>query len=594
MLNYLAIRDFAIIDQLVVEFHGGLNVLTGETGAGKSILIQALHLLLGGRASQDVIRTDKTSAEVEGEFVLPSGSPIRKKLEDLDMADCDRLAIRRVVSSTGRNRAFVNGRSVTLNDLVELTRGLVDISGQHEHVHLTDETTHRNILDAFGGLLAEKAEVRGAVLSFRELDRALKQLLARDRERAEREEYLRFALQRIDEVEPVTGEDEALGRERIRLRNMERLNGGVREACLHLYEQDGSAVESLGKAQSAVGALLALDPGLGGLNVRLEEIGSQLDDLVRELTRTLRSMEADPERLEQIENRLAALKSLMRVHGPTLQDVLDKRTSMSKEQDELVSLSSMASDLEQRREQALRHALGKAEALSGRRREVAVSLGLSLSRELKTLAMPGARLEVAVQSAGAEGLDESGVDQVRFLFSANPGEEVRPLSRVASGGELSRVLLGLKVVLSEVDEVPVYVFDEVDAGVGGAVAGLIGAKLAATSRRHHVLCITHLPQIAAFAGSHYVVRKQMLDGYTRSEICLLSGEERIEELARMAGGRTISEETRRHARDLLEAAQRQPEEEPRRETEDRGRSRKGRSDAGARGNRRAPVRGQNP
>ena len=554
MLAYLSIRDFAIIDDLKVEFDGGFCVLTGETGAGKSILVQALHLLLGGRASNDLIRTDCDAAEVEGVFNLAEGSRLAAELEEQGLSRGAEVTIRRTVSRSGRSRVFVNDHPVGVGALARLTAGLVDISGQHEHVELTNEEAHREILDGFGKLESLGVKVRRAVSELHALEKEHKELEEKNRERAEREEYLLFALKRIEEIDPRPGEDEELSRERLRLRNAEKLSGGLRESVGLVYQREDSAVELLGQAARQLSALLKFDADLSTMHDRLEEAARQLEDLSRDLEASIRGLESDPARLEEVEDRLSALKGLIRSHGPDLPAVLEKRTKMQAELEALGDLSQRLDEIEKQRGQALGEAMQLALKLSGKRKQVAKTLKKKLEGELRSLAMEGARMEVEVNAGGEEDLEEWGVDRVRFLLSANPGEEVKPLARVASGGELSRVLLALKAVFSEVDRVPTYVFDEVDSGVGGAVAEVIGSKLSMVSSGHQVVCITHLPQIAAWAASHYSVAKHVTKGRTVCEISRLEEKQRVEELARMAGGARVTDKARGHARALLSAA----------------------------------------
>jgi DNA repair protein RecN (Recombination protein N) len=554
MLAYLSIRDFAIIDDLKVEFEGGFCVLTGETGAGKSILVQALHLLLGGRASNDLIRTDCDAAEVEGVFTLPKDSRAAAVLEQQGLARGEEVTIRRTVSRSGRNRVFVNDHPVSVGALGQLTAGLVDISGQHEHVELTDEETHREILDGFGKLENPAGRVREAVIRLRALEKQQRELQEKDRERAEREEYLSFTLKRIEEIDPRPGEDEELSKERLRLRNAEKLSGGLRASVDLIYQREDSAVELLGQAARQLFALLKFDADLTVLHDRLEEAARLLEDISRDLEASLQERESDPARLEEVEERLSALKGLMRSHGQDLKAVLSKRASMQQELEALGDLTARLEEVGRQRSLALQEAIQLALNLSKMRKQVARTLKKKLEAELESLAMEGARVDVEVSPGGEDDLEEWGLDRVRFLLSANPGEEVKPLARVASGGELSRVLLGLKAVLAEVDRVPTYVFDEVDSGVGGAVAEVIGSKLSAVSAGHQVVCITHLPQIAVWAASHYSVHKHVIAGRTVCEISRLEEKERVEELARMAGGARVTDKARGHARALLSTA----------------------------------------
>ncbi|MBW2701500.1 MAG: DNA repair protein RecN [Deltaproteobacteria bacterium] len=499
MLSYLAIRDFAIIDRLEVEFERGFSVLTGETGAGKSILVNALHLLLGGRASPDMIRTDAETAEVQAVFELGQKAPQRARLQALDMEAGDELCIRRVITRAGRNRIFVNDKPLTLAGLTGLCFDLLDISGQHEHVGLTDEDNHRGILDAFGALDEQRIQVGEAVRRLQVLKQEQARLLKAEQQRVEREEYLRFALERIDDVSPETGEDGQLSVERMRLRNVEKLASGMAEVLGLVYEKDGAALEQLGVAHKTLDALLAFDPELGSVAEGLAAAMQAVQDAARELESRQAGLEAEPDRLEWVEQRLADLKSLMRVHGPALEDVLTKRQAMAEELDELGGMVERRKDLAEEVASAKREALALARDLSKSRQAAARELAGRILIELKGLAMAEARFAVEVVAGADEDLDETGLDRVRFMLSANPGEQARPLARVASGGELSRVLLAVKAVLAEADPVASYVFDEVDTGVGGAVGDVIGDRLKAVSKDHQVLCITHLGPIAAAA-----------------------------------------------------------------------------------------------
>ena len=554
MLTYLSIYNFAIVDRLEVEFEGGFNVITGETGAGKSILISALQLLLGGRAYPEMIRTDYDSAEVAGTFQLPPDSPVRPRLRSMELHEGSTLTIRRVISKTGRNRVFVNDRSITLSSLEDLAHGLVDISGQHEHIALTDPTVQREILDSFGGLMPLCQEVSAAVVKWRAAVQEHRELSARERMRFEREEFLRFALERIRSVNPHLGEEEELDRERSRLRHAEKLVSGLNEILATLYQNENSATEIVGRASGTLGNLIRFDPGLARLQPELSSVLRQMEDLSRELQNDLSGLEADPNRLEQVEERLQTLKSLLRSYGPTLPELFEKQTQMKAELDSLAKLEDRVNELAAERDALQTKALEAARRLTKGRCEAGSKLGRRLEEELGKLAMAGAQVNVQVQTLADESLETWGLDQVQMLLSANPGEALRPLAKVASGGELSRVLLGIKLVLAGIDPVATYIFDEVDSGVGGAVAEVIGAMLAEVSAGHQVLCITHLTQIAAYASTHYHVSKRREGDRTVSEVVRLTEIERVEEIARMAGGKTVSEKARGHARDLLKRA----------------------------------------
>ncbi|NMB75271.1 MAG: DNA repair protein RecN [Myxococcales bacterium] len=556
MLRRLCIQDLAIVDRLEVEFGPNFSALTGETGAGKSILVNALSLLMGARADPELIRAGSETAEVEGEFLLPEGSPVLERLRQAGLADGRSLRLRRVLAPAGRARAFVNERAVGVASLAELTRGLLDIAGQHQHVALTTEETQLFILDAYGDLLPAREGVARAVAALEEAQRELDELSGRERQRAEREEYLRFTLSRMDALHPAPGEDRELEAARLRLRNTEKLAEGLEQALDALYRGDAAAVELLGRARAALQGIARFDPAFEAQRERLDGILSAVEELSREVERERGRLESDPARLEEVEERLSALRNLMRAHGPTLEDVLAARERMAGELAGLEGLAGRVEVARAERERREAEALNLCRELSSARTRVAADLAGRLQQELRGLAMPAARLEIEVAPLSLPRPTPRGLDRVTFLFSANPGEPLRPLSRVASGGELSRVLLGLKVVLSRVDPVASYVFDEVDAGVGGATAEVLGRTLQRVSDSRQILCVTHLPQIACFAHEHFRVKKEVRQGRARVEVERLEGEARVAEIARMAGGRRVTEAGRAHARELLRSSAR--------------------------------------
>jgi DNA repair protein RecN (Recombination protein N) len=558
MIRYLSIRDFAIIDRMEVEFDSGFTVMTGETGAGKSILVNALHLLLGGRAFEDMVRSDAKSAEVQGVFEFAQGSFCERRLLDLDLIEpgSKSFGVRRVVARSGRNRVFINDRSVNLSTLQSLARSLVDISGQHEHVSLTNEDSHRGWLDEYGGHQKILSDLGEKVDRFLRTKRELAVLDKKEHQRAEREDYIRFCLNRIDETDPLSGEDEALEQERMRLAHAERLGSGLRQTLGILYEQDASVVGLLGDADKEMQHLIRLDPSLKALAEQIGTLLNSVGELAGDMGKAAARITDDPERLDQVEQRLSALRGLMRSYGPALAQVIEKRSNLAREMEGLEHLSSRRQELVCKLKEQEKQAMEKAAHVRLARVRAGRDLSLHLQKELAELAMPEACWQVDLEE---QSLDEHGVDRVRFLFSANPGEPVRPLAKVASGGELSRVLLSLKTVMIAKNQVEseaagTYVFDEVDSGVSGAVAVELGSKLACLSDHHQVLCITHLPQIAALGRVHFSLRKVVEGGRTRSMIQKLSKTERIEELARMVGGRQVTEKARGHAQELLHRA----------------------------------------
>ncbi|RME21171.1 MAG: DNA repair protein RecN [Deltaproteobacteria bacterium] len=563
MLSVLRIKNFAIIDEVDVVLGPGLNVVTGETGAGKSILVSALHLVLGARARQDLVRSGAESAEVEALFV-PGADIARQRLEALGLPADEEILVRRVVQPQGRSRALINGRLATASQLARLSAGLVDICSQHEHHTLVDPATHLAHLDRFGGLLAQRHCVEAAFRRASEAATALSDARRRLAERGERMELLRFQLAEIERVHPQPGEQERLEAELQRLAHLDRLWQAVTGAEQRLYSADDAVVGILDQVGHDLADAGRYDVALTELSQRVELLRTELEELARDLQHHGERLQAEPGRLDEVEERLHALRALGRRFGGSADAAVERAAAL---RDELAALEALEIELDERvaaLAEAVDEARTHARALSAARHDRAEALGRGISAQLAGLGMGGARVEVEVspvegddddplQVDGAR-LTASGIDRAEFLIAPNPGEPPRPLRRVASGGELSRALLALKCVLQGVDPGGLYVFDEVDTGVGGAVAEVIGQKLRHISRRHQVLCITHLPQIAAYADRHLRVDKEVENGRTRSRIVALSDAERREELARMLGGIEVSDASRRAAEALLDSA----------------------------------------
>lgn len=563
MLSCLRVQNLAIIERIEVELGPGLNVVTGETGAGKSILIAALQLVLGARARPELVRTGCEEAEVEALFALRPADPVHRVLHALDFEADEELVLRRLIKSNGRSRATVNGRLATLAQLREIAATLVDISSQHEHTTLVDPATHLGYLDAFGGHESRREQVAQAHRQARAAQRQVQDLRARLEQRVEREDLLRFRLSELDRIDPRPGEIGELRAERERLRHGERLLRASAQAAAVIDGEDRGVCDRL---SSAVGLLIDAgrhDATLLALGERLDGTITELRDVAQELTSYAHDLDLDPERLSQVEDRAQALDRLLRRFGGDEQALHDFRVSAHEELDAFEALEGDLQQAQSAVEGALRAAEEVARALSADRRAVAADLASSITRELADLGMGDARVEVAVapllgsddalQIDGAR-LTESGIDRAEFLIAPNPGEAPRPLARVASGGELSRALLALKRVLSGLGPAGLYVFDEVDTGVGGAVAEAIGRKIREVATHHQVLCITHQPQIAAFGHTHLHVSKQVQQGRTHSRIAHLDDARRSEEIARMLGGAVLTEATHRAAADLLAQA----------------------------------------
>ena len=562
MLVELSVKNVVLIDRLVLELTPGFNVLTGETGAGKSMLVDALGLVLGGRARPDIVRGGEREAEVEALFEIAPESRIAAKLEAAGVP-CDReLVIRRVVQAEGRSRAFVNGRICTVAQLAELAPELCDIASQHESVSLTDPNCHLEYLDAFGKLDDAREALGQEVDELARVAKELESVRDAERGRAEREDFLAFQLREIEELAPERGEESELENERGRLRHAEKLGKASRGAADRLYEGEGAICDELGRLGADLDQAAEIDSSLAPLARSIESARSELADAARALGRYAESVESNPSRLGEVEERLFRLQKLLRKHGPTTADLLAFKDSIAREIEGFARSVDRAEELTLARERSLAKAGSLARALSKKRRDAAEKLADAVGRELALLGMGRARVIVDVAPtaniAGSLEVDgarltRSGLDRVEFLIAPNKGEDPRPLRRIASGGELSRALLALKRVLAEKGPAGLYVFDEVDAGVGGAIAEVIGRSIAEVARHRQVLCITHLAQIAALADTHYVVDKSEARGRTTTSLKKLDERARVDEIARMIGGVKIGDAARRAAAEMLSA-----------------------------------------
>lgn len=557
MLKYLKIKNIALVRDLAIEFGQGLVLLTGETGAGKSILIDALGLLLGERASADLVRTGEGSAVVEAVFDAPGlGSALERRGLP---ADDDEVVIRREVMSSGKGRATINGALAPVSVLRELGPELASIHGQHEPLGLTDPATHLGILDRHAGLEAAVSALADPYGRFRRAEAALAALAGGRREAERRRETLEHQLREIERAALVPGEEEALRTEKVVQANADRLAALSQEAYAVLYEDEGAILGRLAQVYRRVEELAAIDtaavPFLSGRN----QLRAELDELALFLRDYRDRLRTEPGRLDSIESRLALIERLKRRYGATAEEVLAFADRCRAELADLASPEEQERQWEARRSDAWAAYLTAAVDVSGRRRKAARNLQGRVERELGELAMDKTRFEVRLaggpETASPERATERGLDSVEFLLSPNPGEELRPLARIASGGELSRIMLALKTAVA-LEDGKTVVFDEVDAGIGGRVAEVVGRKLRALALRRQILCVTHLPQIAAFADEHHAVRKRVEGGRTLTEVQLLDDEARVEEVARMLGGETVTEAARRHAGEMVRQSRR--------------------------------------
>lgn len=559
MLHELTVHNFAIIRDLEIDFKDGLNVISGETGAGKSILIGAVNLLLGSRASQEMIRTGTQEATVEASFLFSDyASALNHRLETLGLEPADGLSIRRSISRSGKNRTYINDQTVSLQQLQSLARGLISISGQHEHQLLLDTALHLELLDTYGVLEELCGSVREIFTEWTTVQEELRRLIRSKKERAEKLDYMRFQLQELDTAKLIPGEDVDLEQERNLLRHAATLRDAAENANQTLYAGRGAVLEQLSGIEKDMETLLRIDPALDPLSAHLKEARIHLEELAHGIQQYVHRITTDPQRLAMVEERLVQLQRLGKKYGGSLEAMLQRQAELKHElageEDVDLREDTLKKSLGELRERYL--AAGR--VLSGKRREAASTLQEEVRNVLGSLDMGRARFEARFEDASnGEGgskdppFTPTGIDRVEFLLSANPGEDLKPLAKVASGGELSRILLALKSLLGRKGEAETLVFDEVDAGIGGRIAELVGLQLKRLAGKQQVICITHLPQIACYGGHHYRVAKESRDDQTFTQIRLLSRDERIDELSRMLGGIAISDTTRAHAEEIL-------------------------------------------
>ncbi|HLT29461.1 MAG TPA: DNA repair protein RecN [Myxococcaceae bacterium] len=548
MLMALRMNNLAVAEQVEVGFGPGLTVLTGETGAGKSILVDALGLLLGGRADPEVVRAGAQEAVVEGVFLRTPA--LAERLEALGLPDLgEELSVRRVVGK-GRNKVHVNGALVTVGVLGQLMRGVVEVAGQHAHVGLLDPTRHLPLLDRFLGEVKERAAYTAAWEALGRIRSRMEALGGDEQQLLQRVEFLRFQLEELERIAPKPGELEALELERRRLMGADRQARHCQEA-LGLIDQEG-AQGPVSRAKLLVAEAVKLDPRLEPVLQGLSTAAAELEEAERALEQALHALEADPERLVAVDDRLDLLKQLCRKHATDCEGLAARTTSLREELTQLEDREAQLAALEVELADALKRAEAAAKALRGVREKGAKCLSDKVQASLASLALERARFEVRVTPRDV--LRADGGDQVAFEFSANPGEPLRPLSRVASGGEAARVMLALRACLAGAEETACEVLDEVDSGVSGAVADVVGRLIRELATRRQVLCITHLPQVAAHAEAHLVVKKQVAEGRTFSEVEALEGTAKTQELARMLSGVKVSKEALGAAEALVRAA----------------------------------------
>ena len=560
MLTELSIRNFAIIDEMRVSFTDGLNVITGETGAGKSIIVGAVSLLLGERASADMIRSFEESATVEALFDIGEKDDLKKKIRQMGFHVGKELILKRIISRTGKNRVYIDGQLATLGMLSDISESLINICGQHEHQVILNADNHIDILDEFGDLLPIRLEYSDMYGKYISLKEKIKESLSVKKTRGEREDLLRFQSKEIGDAGVRAGEDAALLEEKKILNNMQRLMDHAASAHDVLYGRAGSVLGELRAAIASIREIKKIDVGLRLSDGDLDNIYYQLEETALVLRDYMKNLSYDPARLEVIDDRLELLGRLKRKYGRTLEEVLQKRLQIEEELKAIASVEDEIEKMSKDLEALSPRLLEKASDLSKRRRDTASVLKKAIEGEIHSLRMENAAFEVSFKTPddhqGSASFNDKGIDEVEFFLSTNVGESLKPLNRIASGGELSRIMLALKNVLAKTGSVGTIIFDEVDSGIGGATAEDVGKKLKGVARHHQILCITHLPQIACFGDRHYRVVKTVSGERTIASVDVLSDKERLDEIARMLGGTELTKKTKEHAREMLELSRR--------------------------------------
>ena len=553
MLTDLSIKNLAVIEQLQVNFGSGFNVLSGETGAGKSIIIDAMGLLLGQRMRNDLVRTGEETASVEAVFSLKDQPGVRRLLQEMDFDDDDELVIRRSLSRQGKNRVYVNGAMATLAQLQQLTSPMLAIFGQHDQQQLQRVENHLRLLDGFGECQDLLCDYQQHYRQWRSLQQKLESLQQSERDRESRIDLLSFQHQEISAAALQSGEDEELNAERLRLQHAERLYAGCQQGYERLYADEGAVCEQLGALNQVLEGLVDVEPQLLGPVEAVRDALFGLEDAAGQLRQLADGVVFDEQRQTEVEERLALIATLQRKYHTEIDGILTYADDIAEELELLRDSAATMEQLEKQIATVHEQMLATGQKLSTLRQQAAQRLKQAMEEELAGLAMANACFEVRL-SEGDAGL--LGLEKAEFYFSANPGQEARPLASTASGGELSRIMLALRKVAPRADSLSTMIFDEVDAGIGGIAASAVGERLCSVAEGRQVLCITHLPQVAAYADVQYRVEKVVENNQTSTRLVCLDEEERVQELARMLGGAQLSSQTVSHARDLLQRSRR--------------------------------------
>ncbi|MCY3625945.1 MAG: DNA repair protein RecN [Candidatus Dadabacteria bacterium] len=552
MLVELRLKNFAIIDEISINFGANLNIITGETGTGKSLIVDAINVILGDKFTADHVKSADRQTSVEALFEVPGDCGIGEKLEELGIGDQEgELLIKRVFNPGGRNRIYINGSMATLGTLSRVTDGLVNMFGQHEHQSLLKKSNYLSYIDAFSQLEHEVSEYKASYTELVRAENELEALRKKEQEGTEKEDYLRFQAEEIKKVSPAPNEDSELEAERVRLENSERFSSSLASATGLVYEGESSAVGFLKQALLDLERVSDLDSSLGELRDRIAAVLIETEDVFYGLSEFAGKIEHNPQRLEEVLSRLEEISRLKRKHGDSIEEIIKKQHEIESELEGLSNSAERLEEVERRRDSLREEVSAVASSISAARKAGAGRLQDLFSEQAESVGLKNARFEVEFSEKDLSG---DGKDSVQFLFSANPGQPLRSVNRVASGGELSRIMLLLKSFVSTGDAGSIFIFDEVDAGIGGVVAESIGRKIKNLSDQSQVVCITHLPQVAKFADTHLLVAKEFGDGETDVSVDVLGEEERVVEIGRMLAGESVSEKTFEVARELIKGA----------------------------------------
>jgi len=561
MIEYLLIRNLAIIKELEVRFHSGLNVFTGETGAGKSIIVDAIEILFGiggKRTFTNIIREGENKCDITARFIVPKSKEIMEILNScgIEYDEEEGLILRREISIEGRGRCFINAIQVPLSVLQQLGNNLVEIHGQHEHQKLLYPQEQLDIVDRYGDVMQLLEEYKEVYREYLHLNAQLNNLLLLEKERLSKIDLYKFQIDEIEGANLKMNEDVEIENEYLRLCNVEKLSTLVNEVYAYLYNNDNSIYQLIKKVKKLMEAISAIDASQTKTAEKIDNVIYEIDDLINNVREYNKSLEFSPERLESVAERREVIKKLKKKYGSTIQEILGYREKIKSELDFLLNSEENIERIEKEKNTIYQKLKKLAEKLTEARKSVAKKLKVEVESELRELGFAKVSFYPEVSERyDAEGnviLTDKGKDYIEFKVEMNPGEGVKPLKEIASGGELSRVMLALKSILAKVDSIPILIFDEIDAGIGGSMGRVVGEKLYKLSKRHQVICVTHLPQIAGYGDNHVYVKKETIDGRTYAQVEILYAKEaRVKELVRMLGGTLDDKVVVRHAEKLL-------------------------------------------